>query len=464
MMHAHEEASRHRCLIYEGQPSEQLPVIVPLLAESLRENRRCLYLGDPGMVGMLRDELFRSGVDVGREAARGALVFSSDRSHLDGGSFDPAMMVEMLRGLVDAAVKDGYSGLWASGDMRWELGSDENFERLEEYEARLERVFRDRPLAGVCQYHRTSVPPDALRAALTSHRSAYIGRALHADNLFYVPPELLLAERDPAEMADWMWRQVSRVVDAEQKRDQSLRELAELNDVLERRVAERTSELESFSYSVSHDLRAPLRAIDAFCRDIRETQAARMDAAGRADLERVLEAAGRMGRFIDAMLEVSKLSRARPERENVDLSKLASTVVADLRKADPRRLVTVIVAPGLSARGDARLLGAALGNLLGNAWKFTGGTPDARLEFGSVTLDGRPAFFVRDNGAGFDMGYRSSVFKPFQRFHSAESFPGFGIGLANAQRIVSLHGGELWAESKPGKGATFYFTLPSPLS
>ncbi len=189
-----------------------------------------------------------------------------------------------------------------------------------------------------------------------------------------------------------------------------------------------------------------------------------MDAAGRADLERVLEAAGRMGRFIDAMLEVSKLSRARPERENVDLSKLASTVVADLRKADPRRLVTVIVAPGLSARGDARLLGAALGNLLGNAWKFTGGTPDARLEFGSVTLDGRPAFFVRDNGAGFDMGYRSSVFKPFQRFHSAESFPGFGIGLANAQRIVSLHGGELWAESKPGKGATFYFTLPSPLS
>lgn len=235
---------------------------------------------------------------------------------------------------------------------------------------------------------------------------------------------------------------------------------------LEARVAERTRELtlanrelESFSYSVSHDLRTPLRAVDGFAQALLEDEAERLSPEGRELFQRLRAAAERMGQLIDDLLRLSRLSRADLQREPVDLSALAAEVVDTLRRAEPGRDVAVEIAPGLRAEGDARLLRVLLENLLGNAWKFTSKRSDARIELFAGKHDGRTHYGVRDNGVGFDMSYASKLFSPFQRLHRPADFPGTGIGLATVQRIVHRHGGDIHAESSPGQGATFTFTL-----
>jgi HTH-type transcriptional regulator, bacterioopsin transcriptional activator and related proteins len=182
------EASRHKCLVYDGQPSDQLPVVVPFLKTGLRDNWRCLYLGSPETLGMLDGALRKAGIDPAAEMKRGSLVFSSERQHLSQGVFDPRAIVKGLREMIDGAVEDGFQGLCATGDMRWELGSDANFEFLVEYEALLEQLFREKPLLGLCQYHRAVIPVRTLRDALLTHRTTYIGESLNQDNLFYMPP------------------------------------------------------------------------------------------------------------------------------------------------------------------------------------------------------------------------------------------------------------------------------------
>lgn len=455
------EESRHKCLIYEGHPSEQLPIIVPLLQQGLAEGRRCVYLGDPETIVMVRDDVKAKGVDVAFETARGALVFSSDRSHLEGGGFDPKSMVAMLRDLIDEAVKDGFTGLCATGDMRWELGTDANFERLQEYEALLEKVFHEKPLMGICQYHRYTVPSQALHDALTTHRSVWVGNSLRRDNHFYIPPEILLKEgADRERLGDWAYQQIRRVMKAEEQRDKTLAELEKTNRELEQRVKQRTADLEAFSYSVSHDLRAPLRAISGYSQIIQEDHADGLTDDGKAAFARVRDASQRMSLLIDALLELFRLTHRDVAVTTVDLSREARGIVQELQAADPARSVEVLVADGAVAEGDARLLRAVLTNLLGNAWKFTAGRPDARIEFGVEENASGRVFHVRDNGAGFDMAYQDKLFKVFQRLHSEKAFPGTGIGLATVQRILGKHGGRIWAESAPGRGAAFYFTVP----
>ena len=231
---------------------------------------------------------------------------------------------------------------------------------------------------------------------------------------------------------------------------------------LEEQVALRTAELqeanaqlEAFSYSVSHDLRAPLRGIDGFLRLVEEDVAGTLSERGRGYLARVRAAAGRMGQLIDDLLKLSRLSRAPLEQGDVDVSSLAASVADELRAREPTRDVKVTVEPGLRARADSRLLRVAFENLLGNAWKFTGRRPRGHIQVGK--FDG--AFFVRDDGAGFDMAYSGKLFAPFQRLHDATQYPGTGIGLATVQRIVRRHGGRLWTEAAVDQGATFYFTL-----
>jgi signal transduction histidine kinase len=453
-------ASRHKCLIYDGAASEQLPVVVPLLVNGLGENWRCLYLGSPATVEMVDDALARNGVDTARERERGALVLSSSRDHLADGRFDPGAMVDSLSSSIDEAVAEGFQGLCATGDMRWELGADENFEHLLEYEARLEALFREKPLRGVCQYHRGMVPAQAVRDALVTHRSAYLGDRLDEDNLFYVPPELLLQSRgarDGASHADWMCRQIVRVLDAERTRDDVLREL-------ERRVADRTAELavanrhlQSFSYAVSHDLRAPVRSVLGFADALQHDCGDRLGEDGRRHLERIVAAGHRMSELIEGMLVLGRALDGELRRAPVDLSALAREVAAELREAEPARVVELVVQDGLSAVGDRVLLRAALTNLLANAWKFTARRPRGRVEVGRGAGG---AFFVRDNGAGFDMAYVDKLFGAFQRLHTTEQFPGTGVGLATVERIVSRHGGRIWAEGRPDEGATFSFTLP----
>ncbi len=225
--------------------------------------------------------------------------------------------------------------------------------------------------------------------------------------------------------------------------------------------AERSNaELESFSYSVSHDLRAPLRGIDGFSQALLEDYSDRLDDDGQDYLKRVRSSAQRMGQLIDDMLELSRMTRSDMRDDEVDLSAMAGNIAGGLREGEPHRQVDLSISPDLVVRGDPTLLGAVLSNLLGNAWKFTAGKEDARIELGIEESEKGKAYFVRDNGAGFDMAYAGKLFGTFQRLHKTTEFPGTGVGLAIVQRAVHRHGGRVWGTGEVDKGATFHFTLP----
>jgi PAS domain S-box-containing protein len=242
---------------------------------------------------------------------------------------------------------------------------------------------------------------------------------------------------------------------------------------LARAVAERTAELscanaelerangelQAFAGTVSHDLRAPLRSVSAFLHLANDEQGESMSPDLRQQLDRALASTKRMEHLIHGLLGLARTERTELQRREVNLSELAAEVVAELRDGNPERAVAVEIAAGLDARGDSDFLADLLENLLSNAWKFTGRTPDPAIEFSCEVHDGETVYFVRDNGAGFDSSIGSDVFAPFNRVHDSRDFEGSGIGLASARRIVTLHGGRIWAESRPGAGATFYFTL-----
>lgn len=228
---------------------------------------------------------------------------------------------------------------------------------------------------------------------------------------------------------------------------------------LEQRVRERTKELEAFSYSVSHDLRAPLRTISSFSQLLLIEQQDRLDEEGKDNLRRIVEAGQRMSKLIDDLLQYARLARVPLAIREVDLSATADWIINDLRQKSPERDVETTIAQGMIVRGDANLLRVALENLIENAWKFTSKVPHARIEVGSIEQNEEQVYFVRDNGAGFNMEYVNKLFKPFERLHGDYEFPGTGIGLVNVQRIIQRHGGRLWPEAELGKGATFYFTL-----
>jgi PAS domain S-box-containing protein len=243
-------------------------------------------------------------------------------------------------------------------------------------------------------------------------------------------------------------------------------EIRALNAELEQRVAARTTELEranheleTFAYSVSHDLRAPLRALDGFSKALLDDYAAKLDEDGRHYLERVRAGAVRMGTLIDDILKLSRVSRQRFEREPIDISALARDIVAELSSAEPDREVEVEIEDGLVARADRGLVQSVLQNLLDNAFKFTTKTDGARVRFGAVEQDGVPVYIVADNGAGFEMAPAKALFRPFQRLHRGSEFPGSGIGLATVVRAVHRHGGAIWAHGAVNEGATFHFTL-----
>ena len=255
-------------------------------------------------------------------------------------------------------------------------------------------------------------------------------------------------------------------------RKQAEDEIRSLKEELELRVARRTAELEAanlelqaFNYSVSHDLRAPLTIIDGFSKAVMEDYADRLDEVGVDYLQRVRGASRRMGKLIDALLNLAGIGRRPLTRETANLSEIARTIEGELRYLHPERRVTITIADGVTVQGDRLLLRAVMENLLGNAWKYSRPRDEAEIEFGVTTRGEETVYFVRDNGIGFSMRYADRLFAPFQRLHRADEFSGTGIGLATVQRIIHRHGGRVWAEAEEDKGATFYFTLgesPTP--
>ncbi len=249
----------------------------------------------------------------------------------------------------------------------------------------------------------------------------------------------------------------------------SRQDIHELNASLEQRVADRTNqldvanqELQAFSYSVSHDLRAPLRGIDGWSLALQEDCGEQLDARGHEYLRRVRSEAQRMGELIDDLLRLSRVTQSELKKVPIDISEMATEIVAQLRQQSPQRQVSVTIQPSLRTTADRGLLRVALENVLGNAWKFTGNTSEASIEFGQERHEDETVFFVRDNGAGFDMAYAGKLFSAFCRLHRTSEFSGTGIGLATVNRIVHRHGGRIWAEAAVNHGATFRFTLGSP--
>jgi len=263
--------------------------------------------------------------------------------------------------------------------------------------------------------------------------------------------------------------QSNRALELEiEERKRAEAELAAYQNQLEDLVKQRTSQLEianhelqAFSYSVSHDLRAPLRHMDGFSRLLLKRYSDSLDSDAQEYLAHIRSAAQSMGQLIDDLLKLSRLTTVEMHEDRVDLSALAREIIGTLRSNQPDRDVAVVIEDGMASQGDAGLLRAALANLLGNAWKFTAHEPAARIEFGVAHHDGEDVYVIRDNGAGFDMTYAHKLFGPFQRLHGHDEFPGTGIGLAIVQRVLHRHGGRVWAEGEVGNGAAFFFTLPS---
>ena len=275
-----------------------------------------------------------------------------------------------------------------------------------------------------------------------------------------------LSDDEIGHLAETFNSMLAEIESSTRELKKSNEQVLRLNAELEQRVGERTAqleytnkELEAFCYSVSHDLRAPLRSIDGFSQALIEDFPKEVPDEAQRYLTRIRAATQRMAQLIEDLLNLSRVSRGELQREPVDVGNIARQVVADLQQRDAGRAVEVTIWDGMQAHADPRLLRAALENLVGNAWKFTAKAAAPRIEIGALADGARATYFVRDNGAGFDMAYADKLFGAFQRLHSANEYAGTGIGLATVQRIVHRHGGRVWADARPGKGAVFYFTL-----
>jgi len=232
-----------------------------------------------------------------------------------------------------------------------------------------------------------------------------------------------------------------------------------LLDERARELAAKNAELESFAYSVSHDLRSPLRSLDGFSRLLLEDASEKLNNQEKDYLQRIYKAAQRMGQIIDDLLQLSRINRVNFTPQQVNLSNLVKSSFDKLQQIEPQRDVEIEIEPDIQVRGDASLLDIALQNLVNNSWKYTSKNPHSKIRFGTATVDGKQAYYIKDNGVGFDTRYSEKLFGPFQRLHGIDEFPGTGIGLATVKRIVDRHGGQVWANSKLDKGTTFYFTL-----
>lgn len=363
---------------------------------------------------------------------------------------DPAFPSAMVQKVHDHCFGDQFAVHYQQGRVQavadiYAAGlSDCHIEILARFQVRANLIvplLQGQKLWGLLCIHQCVAPRQwqTIEIEFVNHIAEHLGVALQQAELL-ADLRAEIAERQQAEQ---------RVQSLNQGLRQAVLELKAVNH-----------ELEAFSYSVSHDLRAPLRSIDGFSQALLEDYGSQLDHTGQDFLSRIRAATQRMGNLIDALLTLSRVTRSSIRMEAVNLSRIASRIATDLQHGHPERRVEFEIAPELWVYGDAHLLQVVLENLLSNAWKFTSKQPQSKIEVGTMQQEGGiPTYFVRDHGAGFDMVYVDKLFSPFQRLHGMQDFPGNGIGLATVQRIVHRHGGRVWAEGEVERGATFYFTL-----
>jgi signal transduction histidine kinase len=444
----------HLCMVYET-PEEQIAAITPFLRDGLKRKELCAYIADEEVLEAISSRLSRDGLDVGKEREAGSLLLMTKReAYLRGGCFDPCGMISYLSETQQQSLNRGYRGFRVAGQMSWALGQDPGSDRLIEYEALLNHFFPESKSMAICQYDRTRFSPEVIYNVLRTHPIAIIGDRV-CTNIYYEPPELILENASLEHRVKWMLMQLQRAHDAEQK-------IRNWNHKLEEQVRQRTAslkesrdQLEAFAYSVSHDLRAPLRAMQGLSGILVDDYGPKLDQEGLGYLQMIANSAERMDKLISDLLEYSRIGQSELRLEEVNLEvplRRALTgmnnVAADLRLPESYP----------SVWGANPLLEQVFRNLLSNAIKVVppGVRPKVSVEWEETR--GRIRVWVRDNGIGIPESEIPKLFKLFYRVQAGD-YPGTGAGLALVQRAVERMGGEVGVESQAGTGSAFWFEL-----
>lgn len=471
----------HLCSVYETQ-QEQFSVAIPFMKIGLERNEKCVYIADSDVLPSVRDAMRAGGIDVDGAVRSGALTLTTkEQTYLSRGHFDPDWMFTFWQEAAEKAETEGFSALRGTGETEWVVRGGPGLERWTEYESRLTDTLAEANCLALCQYNWRLFSPELILDLIRTH-PIVVYRGVVCQNFYHVPPREFLGDDQP-------FREVERLLKNIREREQMdiaarrqqcalqaahdqlevrvrerTAEVRDLNRQLERRVAELSAmneELEAFTCSVSHDLRTPLHHINGFSELLAEQFGERTNPSAEHYIQRIRESSERMGRLLDSLLALSRVGRQELTKRETDLNALLHDVLTELEPETAGRDIQWQIGTLPVCECDAVLIRLVFHNILSNAVKFTRPRTPAVIQVGQGEQNGRLLFFFRDNGVGFDMGYAGKLFGVFQRLHRQEDFEGLGLGLATVQRIVRNHGGEIWADSEPDKGATFFFTLPS---
>ncbi|WP_232702505.1 sensor histidine kinase [Halobacterium wangiae] len=441
-------ANEHIALFYESR-DEQFAAMVPFVRQGLERGERVMYVIDDStdeesVVAAMRDR----GVEVDGALASGALTFHSvEGTYLRNGSFDPDDMLEFYADAIDDATGE-YPALRVTADTHWIVDDETETADFMEYESRVNDLFEGEDCIALCQYDREAIPPEILTDVVRTHpHLIYDGTLCH--NFYYTPPQEYL---DPDEPARDVERMLATLVD----RTESKVELSETVDALE----ESNERLKRFAYVASHDLQEPLRMISSYLQLLEDRHGEDLGADAAEYIEFAVDGADRMRAMVEGLLAYSRIDIQDSAFETVDCEHVLDDVLTDLQLQLEESDATIEVDDLPDVYGDANQFEQLFSNLLSNAVKYSGEDPP-HVEISAECHGDRRVFSVADDGIGIDPAYTGQIFEVFNRLHSSDDFPGTGIGLALCRKIVDHHGGDIWVDSEPGEGTTFYFTLPA---